>query len=229
MPRRGRRATAKPRPKRWDASVAAPSVRRCAVTRAVLPKQKMVRFVVGPGRVLVADLAGRLPGRGIWLSAERDVLETARARGVLARAVSRAAGGPVAIPSDLRARLEAGLAERLAALLRAARRAGQAVWETEKVRAWLARGDAGLLLQAEDGGDAEPLRTLGESSGSAPAVNPPLRVGLSAAALGRVSGAGRVVHVALRPGRLADAVRTDAARLAGFDCGRGIDETVGRG
>ena len=115
--------------------------RRCVLTRAVLPKERMVRFVIGPeamaphsmapdamprGRTLVPDLAGRLPGRGIWLSARGDVIETARVRGTLQRAIARAAGGSVAIPADFRERLVAGLERRIAQLLARARRAGEA-------------------------------------------------------------------------------------------------------
>ncbi len=37
----------------------------------------MIRFVVGPDRQIVPDLAGRLPGRGLWLSASGDVIEFA--------------------------------------------------------------------------------------------------------------------------------------------------------
>src|SRR5271168_2433426 len=72
-------------------------LRRCAVTRARLPKERMIRFVIGPDRAVVPDLAERLPGRGIWLSAARDVLETARLRGAFAKA----ARGPVTVPPDL--------------------------------------------------------------------------------------------------------------------------------
>ena len=74
-------------------------LRRCVLTRERLPKERMIRFVVGPDRQIVPDLAAKLPGRGIWLSASRDVLETARrARGGLARAFARAARGPCRCP-----------------------------------------------------------------------------------------------------------------------------------
>lgn len=49
-------------------------LRRCVVTRAVLPKDQMIRFVLGPDRMIVPDLAARLPGRGMWLSASADVI-----------------------------------------------------------------------------------------------------------------------------------------------------------
>jgi hypothetical protein len=50
-------------------------MRRCVVTRERRPKETMFRFVVSPERVLIPDLAGKLPGRGLWLSACLDVIE----------------------------------------------------------------------------------------------------------------------------------------------------------
>src|ERR1700759_4655018 len=49
-------------------------LRRCIITRERMPKERMIRFVVGPDRQIVPDLGAKLPGRGIWLSACRDVL-----------------------------------------------------------------------------------------------------------------------------------------------------------
>ena len=46
-------------------------LRRCIVTRERLPKEQLIRFVVGPDKTLVPDLTATLPGRGIWLSASR--------------------------------------------------------------------------------------------------------------------------------------------------------------
>jgi ribosomal protein L7Ae-like RNA K-turn-binding protein len=46
------------------------------VTRESLPKERMIRFVLGPDRQIVPDLAAKLPGRGMWLSASWDVVES---------------------------------------------------------------------------------------------------------------------------------------------------------
>lgn len=51
-------------------------LRRCVVTRERLPKERMIRFVLDPDRRLIPDLAARLPGRGMWLSASWDVLNS---------------------------------------------------------------------------------------------------------------------------------------------------------
>jgi predicted RNA-binding protein YlxR (DUF448 family) len=202
--RPGRRITAEIE-RAAEAAAERGPLRRCIVTRARQDKARMIRFVVGPDHVLVADLAGRLPGRGLWLSARGDVLEIARGRGAFAKA----AKAPVVVPPDLAAMVQAGLARRIGELLGLARRAGQAVAGFEKARAWLLGGRAALVLEASDGSAPERARFLGDRR----AV--PVVAVLSAAALGSVFGRDHVVHVAVAPGRLADAIRSEAERLAG--------------
>ncbi|MGA3402940.1 MAG: RNA-binding protein [Acetobacteraceae bacterium] len=186
-------------------------LRRCVVTRERLPKERLIRFVVGPDRALVPDLNADLPGRGMWLSASRDVLETARDKGGLARAFARAARGPVSVPQDLPALLEAALVRRIGELLGLTRRAGQAVAGFEKAREWLRSGRARLIVHASDGSEAEHARFLSGNAGRVTVVAP-----LPAAALGRMFGRDHVVHVAIAPGRLAERLHVEADRLAGL-------------
>lgn len=187
-------------------------LRRCIVTRERLPKEAMIRFVLAPDRTLVPDLEGRLPGRGMWLSARRDVLERAGLRGAFARA----ARGPVQAPPDLHVRIEAGLKRRIRDLLGFARRAGQAVCGFQKAQEWLKEGRAALLVQAADGSPAERRRLVGGRREIA-VVAP-----LDAAELGAIFGRDHVVHVALAPGRLAQAVEIEAGRLAGIAADDGM-------
>ena len=42
-------------------------LRLCAVSRAELPPDELIRFVAGPDGAIVPDLARRLPGRGVWV------------------------------------------------------------------------------------------------------------------------------------------------------------------
>ena len=116
----------------------------------------MLRFVIGPERRVVPDLAARLPGRGIWLSARADVVENAKLRGAFARA----ARGPVIVPADLLALLQAGLAGRVGDFVGFARRAGEAVAGFTKAREWLVSGRAVLVLEASDGSVDERARLL---------------------------------------------------------------------
>ena len=165
----------------------------------------MIRFVVAPDGTLAFDLAERLPGRGIWLSARGDVIETACKRGTFARA----ARGPVVVPPDLKAGLQAALSRRFVEHLGLARRAGQAVAGFAKAREWLSSGRAALVVQAADGSAEERARCLGGWQG--PVVAP-----LSGEHLGRVFGRDRAVHVAVAAGRLAETLQRDAGRLAGL-------------
>ena len=186
-------------------------LRRCVVTRERLPKERMIRFVVGPDGAVVPDLAATLPGRGIWLSARGDVLKAARARGGLGRAFGRAAKGPVTVPPDLPAMLEAALVRRIGELLGLARRAGQAVAGFDKAREWLRSGQGRLILQASDGSAAERARFLSGAGASVTVLDP-----LPAAVLGRVFGRDHVVHVAIAPGRLGERLAIEAMRLDGL-------------
>jgi len=175
----------------------------------------MIRFVVSPDRVLVPDLAARLPGRGIWLSASGDVLEGVGAQGdvyrQLARAFARAARGPVAVPPNLPDLLVAALVRRVGEILGLARRAGQAIAGFEKAREWIRTGRAGLVIQASDGSVAERARFLSGTDPSVVVLDP-----LTAEALGRIFARDQVVHVAVAPGRLAGSLTAEAERLAGL-------------
>jgi ribosomal protein L7Ae-like RNA K-turn-binding protein len=165
----------------------------------------MIRFVLDPDRKLVPDLAERLPGRGMWLSAKADVLEHALRRGAFAKA----ARGEVHAHPDLRAFVEDGLRGRVRDLVGFARRAGQAVMGWGAAREWLLTGRAGLMVHAADGSPAEKARLIGHRQ--VPVVDP-----LSAADLGSLFGRDRAVHVAIASGRLAESIAAEAARLAGM-------------
>ena len=182
-------------------------LRRCVVTRERLTKEAMIRFVVAPDRRLVPDLTARLPGRGFWLSARGDVLETARKKGVFAKA----ARGPVTVSPDLASELTSALKRRIGDTLGLARRAGQAICGFAKAREWLVSGHVGLVVQASDGSPDERARFLGSRAGNVIVVTP-----LDAASLGAVFGREHVVHVTVRAGRLAETLRIESARLAGL-------------
>jgi predicted RNA-binding protein YlxR (DUF448 family) len=68
-------------------------LRRCVVTRQSRPAAEMVRFVIredGGRATLAADLDGRAGGRGLWVTARRDIVSLALAGGAFRRAARRA-------------------------------------------------------------------------------------------------------------------------------------------
>ncbi len=146
----------------------------------------------------------------MWLSASGDVIEATLTKGALARAFAKAARGPVTLPPDFLATLEVALVRRIGELLGLARRAGQAVAGQEKAREWVRDGRARLMLEASDGSPAERARMVSGAAGLW-VLEP-----LPAAALGRIFGRDRVVHVAILPGKLADQLCIEAERLDGL-------------
>jgi uncharacterized protein len=180
--------------------------RRCIVTRATGPKTGLIRFVAGPGDEVVPDLAGRLPGRGMWVSADGAALRQAAGKGFFARAAKR----PLRVPDDLAARVEALLAQRVVDLLALARKAGQAIAGLEKTKAALVSGEAVLLLQAADG-SARERGQLRPPEGENTLVSC-----LFGDELGLAFARDRVIHAAVLAGGLGDRIRDEALRLSGI-------------
>ncbi|MGB8623985.1 MAG: RNA-binding protein [Paracoccaceae bacterium] len=179
--------------------------RRCIATGEVQPKAGLIRFVVGPGEVIVPDLLGKLPGRGIWVSAERGALEAAVKKRLFARGAKQA----VQVPDDLIDQVEAGLVRRVIEGVSLARKAGAAVAGYEKVKGWLLSGEATVLIQASDGSERgkSKLRLPSETEGFIGCLN--------ASELGLAFGREHVIHGALAAGGLTRRVVEDATRLSG--------------
>lgn len=180
--------------------------RRCIATGAVQPRAGLIRFVVGPGDEVVPDILGRLPGRGLWVAADRAALEKAAAKGLFARA----ARGPAKVPEGLAALVETLLARRVVELISLARKSGAAVAGFEKVKEWLAEGRAAVLVQAADGSVRERARLR------PPAGQHSLIDCLDARELGLAFGRERVIHGALAAGGVTPRVVEEAARLSGL-------------
>jgi len=184
----------------------APPQRRCLVSRESGDAVHMVRFVVAPGGEIVPDIDGKLPGRGLWLKATRDIVQAA----IAGKAFQKAARADVRVAPDLAARVEALLASRCLALIGFARRAGVAVAGFEKVRALVTKGRCGVLLAANDaapGGRAK-LHAL---AGGLPEI-----VMFSGAELAQVFGRENMVHAAIARGRIAEELLRESGRLSGF-------------
>lgn len=180
--------------------------RRCLVTGVVRPKSELLRFVLDPAGQIVPDVAGKLPGRGLWLTAQRDILSQAASKRVFARA----AKAPAVVSDGLEDRVEALLAQRCIEILGLARRAGLAVAGFVRVKAALVDGKVAVLVEATD--------AAADGQGKLAALAPALpRVScLSGRELGVAFGREHAVHVALGKGRLADLFVGEARRLQGF-------------
>lgn len=160
-------------------------VRTCIATGEKDEPGRLIRFVIGPEGDVVPDLARRLPGRGLWVRADRGALQRAVDRNLFARAARASAKVSV----DLVDRVEHLLLERALADLGRARRAGRAVAGFVKVEQMIAQSRAGLLVVA-DGADGDGLGKL-QATGL-----PLVRLG-NAAELGGIFGREQSIYAAV--------------------------------
>jgi predicted RNA-binding protein YlxR (DUF448 family) len=175
-----------------------------------MDETRLIRFVEGPDGAVAPDLARKLPGRGVWVAADRASVETAARKGLFSRAARRA----LPAGADLAGRVEDLLAQRLLSSLGLARKAGDLVTGFEKTREALTGGRAAFLIEARDGAEDGRRKMLAVRRRASTPV--PLVALFATAELGLALGAENVIHSAFLAGRGADRWKTDVERLAGF-------------
>lgn len=179
--------------------------RKCIATQEIAPKRGFLRFVVSPEGQVTFDLLEKLPGRGMWVSADKAALELAVSKNLF----SRAAKQPVQVPEDLVARVDAMLARRVADLIALSRKGGYAVAGFEKVKGWLSNENVAVLLQASDGSERGKTKLWTPEGARYFGI-------LTAQELGLAFGRQSVIHGALAAGGLAPRVIEGAAKLQGL-------------
>jgi len=189
---------------------AAARERRDIVSGEVMDEARLVRFVAGPEGNVVPDLARKLPGRGLWVAATREAVETAARKGLFARA----AKAKLKAAPDLADQVENLLRGRLLAALGLARKAGELTLGYEKVLAAISAGRAVWLVEASDGSDEGRRKLLSAARRSA--SQPRLLALFSSSELGLALGAPNVIHTAFLAGRGVERWTQDVERLAGF-------------
>lgn len=188
--------------------------RRCILCGVSGSTGPMIRFAFAPDGEVTPDLAESLPGRGVWVCADRAALEEAIAKkrliGALARS-RKAAVRPDQVPDDLPARIDRLLAARVAGRLGLERKAGRLITGYEKVLAHLVSGRTALLIEAVDGAEdgRRKLRAKAQEDVIVAAVLDRNEMGL---ALGREN----VVHAAVERGGGADRLVREMKRLAAW-------------
>lgn len=184
--------------------------RRDIVSGEVMEEARLIRFVTGPEGVVVPDLARKLPGRGLWVAADRAAVETAAKKGLFARA----AKSRVAAPGDLADQVHRLLRARLLSGLGLARKSGDLTSGFEKVAAAIQSGKAAWLIEASNGaadGRRKLLALVRRQE------RPPGLVGVfPAEELGLALGLENVIHTAFLAGRAAERWAEDVRRFSGF-------------
>ena len=179
--------------------------RRCLATGDRKPKFGLLRFVVSPNGEVVPDLGERLPGRGLWLSSDRDALKTAVDKKLFARAVK----AEVTVPSDITDRIETMLMKRCQDIIGLARRSDLLVIGFDRVLEVLDRRSVGLVVIATDAGG-------GRRDIMAAAEDLPVVSGMTCSEMGEAAGKGVVSFMTILRGGLAKSLNRECERLTGF-------------
>lgn len=186
------------------------SVRQCAVTRERLGKEALVRFVLSPDGVVTPDVAEKLPGRGVWIKADRAVLAEAVKKNAFARAFKTS----VQVPDGLPDTVEGLLVQRFVGLLGMAKKGGDVVLGFDQVHVALNKRAPGLMLEASDGAEDGRSKLYFLAKGLYSEVQ--VAGALTSTELGMAFGRERVIHGLVRKGPFAKALKAAYARLAGF-------------
>ena len=121
------------------------ALRQCLITRDLLPKEEMLRFVVAPFGRIVLDLNCKLEGRGFWVKADRESMQKALETNVFAKSMKKKY--PLDFDLDF---VIARLREHLLSMLSLANKAGVVVTGLDNVKEALVAREVSVVIIAKD-------------------------------------------------------------------------------
>ena len=188
--------------------------RTCIVTRQERTAEEMIRFVLDPENRVVPDIRRKLPGRGVWVTANHDLVVKAARRGGFARGFKNEAKAD----DDLADRVGDLLDQAALDALSMAKKAGLVTVGHDKIAGALKKGTVSLLLHASDAasGSRKKLGAIAQSvtrsGGEAVEIYQPW----PGEVLDRALGMEKVVHVALMHGGATENFRTKMAMAGNY-------------
>ncbi|WP_395652191.1 RNA-binding protein [Brevundimonas sp.] len=182
--------------------------RRDLVTHQVMDESRLIRFVAAPDGSVAPDLGRKLPGRGMWVAADRASVEMASKKNLF----SRSAKTRLNASADLAATVETLLFRRCLDQLGLARREGVLISGFEKSAAAIRAGKAAWVIEASDGSSDGRGKLLALARHQTAKV-----CGMfSADDLSLALGLENAIHAVLLHGGRADRWTVEVERLAGF-------------
>jgi uncharacterized protein len=194
----------------WSEEAEGP-LRLCALTRQERPVEDLIRFVAHPSGEIFPDLQRSLPGRGVWVSADKTSIEQAVRRNVFAKSLKR----QVQVAPDLAEQIDTLLTRSAVQALALANKAGLVTMGFYQVDALIEKGKAALLLHGSDAADDgcgkldRKFRAVARDLGIEAPIMSPFTIEQMSLAIGRSN----VVHAALIHGGATEKVLCDAGRL----------------
>jgi hypothetical protein len=170
-----------------------------------------VRFVAAPDGSIMPDVAAKLPGRGVWVRAQRAAVDLAVKKNAFARGLKSA----VKPPADLADRTQALLERRCLDLLGLAKRAGALAIGSAQAEAAIRKARPFALIEASDGADDGRIKLQRLAFGLW-GEEPQVTGAFTGDQMGLALGRDHVVHAVLLTESMARRWSIEIARLAGF-------------
>ncbi len=192
-----------------------PRERRCAASGEVMSPEFMTRFVLSPDGIVMPDILGKLPGRGVWVTANEATLSMAVKNGGFARGFK----SKVKVPEDLAVQVKDGYLRQLSGLLRMSKKSGQVILGFDQVFGAAGSKALGWRIEACDGAadGRGKIRARARAMCYEMALPLPGVIACySAAELGELFGRGQIIHAAIPRGRLSKRLTAIADKLSGF-------------
>lgn len=188
-----------------------PVQRRDVASGESADTDNMIRFVVSPDGIVVPDVAHKLPGRGIWVRADRSALEIAIRKNIFARAAKR----QVKAEPGLIDQVHGLLRRRCLDLLGLTRREGLLISGYEKILGNVKAKKLAWLIEATDGSADGRNRIL--AANRAAQGQAKICGCFNNSDLSLALGLENAIHIALLPGRRIERWSSEMKRLSGFE------------
>jgi len=189
--------------------------RRCLASGGIRDPKDMVRFVLSPEGVVTPDIAGKLPGRGVWVSAERKSLE----KTIALKSFARGFKGKAKLEGDLVNLTERLLMRRVLGLITMARKSSVIAMGFDQVQSMARESAIKFRIEAKDGSKdgRGKIRTLSKAINREQELADPIVIGcFTAEEIGNALARESIVHAAIRPCKLAKSLAVDVKKLSGF-------------
>ena len=122
--------------------------RTCIVSKTEKSPSQMIRFVLGPGNQVFPDLKRKLPGRGVWVTANRKMIEDAIAKSIFSKGFKN----KVEVDNGLPDLIEKLLRKDALQALMIAKKSGLVMTGQAKSEGLVRDGAVSALLQASNAG-----------------------------------------------------------------------------
>ena len=186
--------------------------RMCIVTRARRAPEELIRFALAPDGRVAPDIIAKLPGRGVWVTLRKEIVEQAVRRQAFSRGLKAGAKAAQNLPDEVDALLERDCLQSLSL----ANKAGAVVTGFIKVEAALESGQVALLLHASDA-SPDGVRKVAQVARRKFGAEGPPQINLFASSeLDLALGRANVVHAALKAEPASRAFLARCRRLVAY-------------